>query len=135
MIVYLDTNIIIDIISLRQPHYADSQAVLDRCSDLECKAFVGWHGVATAHYIVGLKVGEAIAQTTVRDFLQFVQVATTGDSEMHRALTLGFKDLEDAMQAEACGADFIVTRNTTDFAASPVPVLAPADFLAQFPVV
>jgi predicted nucleic acid-binding protein len=50
MIVYLDTNIIIDIISLRQPHYADSQAVLDRCSDLQCKAFVGWHGVATAYY-------------------------------------------------------------------------------------
>ena len=43
-----------------------------------------------------------------------------------RAFTLGFRDLEDALQAvaaEACTADHLVTRNETDFAKSPVHVL------------
>ena len=55
---------------------------------------------------------------------------------VRRAFTLGFDDLEDAMQAvaaEACHADVIVTRNTADFAASQVPVLTPVGFLAACP--
>jgi len=63
-------------------------------------------------------------------------VATVGDSDARRAFTLGFSDLEDALQAvaaEACAADFIVTRNESDFVKSSVPVLTPSHFLARVP--
>ena len=138
MRVFFDTNIIVDILTQRQPHFADSEKVLRRCTQMQDEIFVAWHGVATAFYLQSIQIGAAKSQQSVADFLQTAVVATVGNPEAQRAFTLGFKDLEDAMQAvaaEACGADFIVTRNTTDFAASPVPVLAPADFLAQFPVV
>lgn len=48
------------------------------------------------------------------------------------AFSLGFSDYEDAVQcasAVAAGLDAIVTRNTEDFAGSPIPVYSPAEFL------
>ena len=58
MRVFLDTNIIVDILTRRQPHYADSQGVLDRCSALRCEVFIAWHGLATAFYLLGTRIGE-----------------------------------------------------------------------------
>jgi hypothetical protein len=65
-----------------------------------------------------------------------VSVAYTGQREAMRAFQLPISDLEDAMQAvaaDACGADCIVTRNTRDFTGSPVPVLTPQEYLAAHP--
>jgi hypothetical protein len=45
-----------------------------------------------------------------------------------------FDDIEDCLQAECAasvGADYIITRNTKDFIASPVPAITPEDFLAK----
>jgi len=44
------------------------------------------------------------------------------------------RDFEDALQlaaAVACGAGVILTRNTADFKASPIPVMTPEEFLAS----
>lgn len=136
MRIFLDTNIIVDILTKRQPHYADSKAVMDRCTMLHCEVFIAWHGLATTFYLLGTIIGEARAEVALKSFLQNVVVATVGDSEARRAFTLGFTDLEDALQAvaaEACTADHIITRNEADFVKSPVPVLTPARFLALFP--
>jgi predicted nucleic acid-binding protein len=54
--------------------------------------------------------------------------------DLLRALALGWKDFEDAVQAvcaEKVGAEFIVTRDPDDFRASPVPVIAPRDAVAR----
>lgn len=136
MRVFRDTNIILDILTRRQPHYADSQSVLDRCGELACEVFIAWHGLATAFYVFGTVVGEATAQAAMEGFLQNARVATVGDSDARRAFRLGFSDYEDALQsvaAEACAADCIITRNETDFAKSSLRVLTPAVFLIQFP--
>ena len=54
--------------------------------------------------------------------------------DARRALALPMGDVEDAFQAAAAiawQADFIVTRNTSDYRRSPVPALTPAAFLEQ----
>jgi hypothetical protein len=76
--------------------------------------------------------------TEVDKILARAHVADTTDAQARHARGLGFNDFEDALQAaaaEACAADWIVTRNTQDFSLSKVPALTPADFLMQFPVV
>jgi hypothetical protein len=60
-------------------------------------------------------------------------VAAVGQATLQRALTLGWTDFEDAVcaaAAEAAGCDFIVTRDPTGFAASPVQTVDPATALA-----
>jgi hypothetical protein len=38
-----------------------------------------------------------------------------------------------AVSADACGAEWMLTRDLSGFVTSPVPVLSPADFLTRFP--
>jgi len=136
MAVFIDTNILLDVLEKRVPHQVDSEQVLVRCDQLQEPVFIAWHGLATAFYIYSRKVSEAAAHLALGQLLGSVSVAYTGQREAMRAFQLPISDLEDAMQAvaaDACGADCIVTRNTRDFTGSPVPVLTPQEFLAAHP--
>jgi predicted nucleic acid-binding protein len=136
MRVFLDTNIILDALTQRQPHAVDSQAVLDRCSAKGHEVFIAVHGLATAFYILESMSDAAMARQALADFLLHADVAAITDNDVRRAFTLGFTDFEDALQvvaAEACAANCIVTRNVPDFAKSPTPALMPAEFLSRYP--
>lgn len=137
MRVFLDTNILLDVLEQRQPHHHEANDVMERCTLHQWPAFMAWHSLATAFYVLSRKIGEFKAQTALEELIHIITVAYTGQNEAAHAFTLGFTDLEDALQsvaAEACSADCIVTRNETDFVRSPIPVLSPTEFLARFPV-
>lgn len=56
------------------------------------------------------------------------------DEVIRAALQSAMTDFEDAVTSEAAnaaGIEFIVTRNTPDFAASAIPAVLPAEFLAM----
>jgi predicted nucleic acid-binding protein len=136
MRVFIDTNILLDVVEQRTPHYADSLAVLERTVLKGDQVFMAWHTLANVFYIYGKKAGVATARQALQELLQVITVATVGHAQALQAFTLGFDDLEDALQAvaaEACFAHCIITRNAPDFATSPVSVLTPKQFLAQFP--
>ena len=69
--------------------------------------------------------------------LAWARVADRPDASARRARSLGFSDFEDALEAvaaEGSAADGLVTRNTSDFARSRVPVLTPSQFRQRFPL-
>ncbi len=133
---FLDTNILLDVLLNRQPLVAASEEVILRCESLGIEMFIAWHGLATAYYLIKRGRTETEALVEVDKILAWARVAEGRDAHARRARSLGFGDFEDALQsvaATACAADWIVTRNTRDFALSAVPALTPADFLRQFP--
>ena len=137
MRVFLDTNILLDVLMNRPDFVADSEAVILRCEALGAGMFVAWHGLATAYYLLKRGRTETEAMGEVDRILAWARVASAGDAEARQARSLGFTDFEDAMQAasaEACGAHWLITRDAADFAASPVSAISPADFLARFPL-
>lgn len=137
MRVFLDTNILLDVLMNRPGLVDESEAAILRCEALGVQMFVAWHGLATAYYLLRRGRTEPEAMQEVDRILAWAHVASAGDAEARRARSLGFTDFEDALQAasaEACGAEWILTRDLTGFASSPVPALSPADFLARFPV-
>jgi predicted nucleic acid-binding protein len=136
MTVFVDTNILLDILEKRGSHRLDSEEVLERCDAAGNPVFMAWHTLATAFYIYSRKVGKEAARIALDELLCSVSVATTGHLEAIRAFHLGFGDVEDAMQAvaaEACGASVIVTRNAKDFPGSSVPAVSPREFLDSLP--
>jgi predicted nucleic acid-binding protein len=136
MRVFLDTNILLDVLLNRQSFVADSEGVILRCEALGAEMFIAWHGLATAYYLIKRGRTEMEALVEVDKILAWARVAEGTDAHARQARTLGFGDFEDALQAvsaTACAADWIVTRNGRDFALSAMPVLAPAEFLQQFP--
>ncbi len=133
MHVFLDTNILLDVIEHRHPHCTSSQAVLDACDTASASVFLAWHSLSNAYYVYSKKAGHAAAHEALKEALDVMTVVSTGQPEALSAMELGFGDLEDAMQAaaaEAAGADCIVTRDPSGYPDCPVTVLTPDQFLA-----
>ena len=137
MRIFLDTNILLDVLMDRPGLVADREAAILRCEAINAAMFVAWHGLATAYYLLRRGRTEQEAMHEVDRILAWARVASSGDAEARQARGLGFSDFEDALQAasaEACGAQWLITRDSTGFANSPVPALSPADFLSRFPL-
>jgi len=88
MRVFLDTNILLDIVEQRMPHYTASQAILDECDKRGFEIFVAWHGLATVFYITAKKRGEPYALQMICDLLTWATVATVGQHEARKLLAM-----------------------------------------------
>jgi predicted nucleic acid-binding protein len=133
--VLLDTNIILDVILDRAPWADDATTLLDLIARHSTRGYVAGHAVTTAYYVVEREKGRAAAVTAVSDLLEILEVVPLEGTDFQRALALGLKDYEDAVQAAAClkiGARFLVTRNDRDFKGAPVASRSAAEVLALF---
>ncbi|OYW74907.1 MAG: hypothetical protein B7Z37_15745 [Verrucomicrobia bacterium 12-59-8] len=136
MRVFLDTNILLDIVEQRMPFYTASQAVLNECDQRGFEISVAWHGLATLFYITAKRRGQAFAMQMMRDLLNWATVATVGQNEAQAALAYGIADYEDAMVAAAAtasGSAWLITRDEAGFTNSPVAPISPDAFLQQLP--
>ncbi len=121
-----------DVLERRQPHYGPSLKVMLLARRQTIHAAVAAHTVANlAYFYDRRKVADFL-----RDRLLTDCAICAADAALTRtALSWGFKDLEDALQAAAAmtwKASFVITRNTRDFKRSPIPALTPGDFLKRF---
>src|SRR5450432_3373840 len=122
MRVLVDANVIFDVYERRQPHYAASLQICRLAQRRTLAAAVASHTIANGFYIYG------------KPFADFV--ICCADAHLTRScLTLGIRDLEDALQVGAAmtwKSAFIITRNERDFKHSTIPPLSPAAFLKRF---
>lgn len=136
MRVFVDTNVLIDVLAQRQPFYEDSAALWTLSERRTITGLVSVLTFTNTFYIVrrltDLKTARR-ALTLIRD--AFIPVACDGDI-INRAIASKLGDFEDAVQyisATQIGVDCIVSRNIIHFPASGhCPVLTPAEFLAAY---
>lgn len=125
----VDTNVFLDVILERKSLMRESAAVLDAIEAGRAKGYVASHALTTIHYIVAKANGRAAAATAISDLLDLCEVVALNRADFQRALSLGLKDFEDAVQVAAAlhvGADYLVSRNERDFRDSPIDVRSPA---------
>ena len=130
----VDTDVLIAVALGREGFVGPSREIIQLLRERGETLIVAWHTISNFYYNIERPQDAAFAKDAVTQLLTFVEVADTGTEDARYALDLPMPDFEDAMQvaaARACGADFIVTRNVRDFAQSPIPVLSPADALAE----
>jgi len=109
--------------------------VLDLCETGIHEAVVAWQTLPIVHYYFRKGHTSQESWDMLRDLLVFMDVPNVGKAEVTRTWGYGMADFEAALQsscAEAARADASITRNTTDFASSPVAACTPEDFLAKF---
>jgi predicted nucleic acid-binding protein len=134
MKVFFDTNVLIDVLALRQLFYEDSAELWTLSERRTITGLVSVLTFTNTFYIVrrltDLKTARR-ALSLIRD--AFTPVACDGDI-INRAIASNLGDFEDAVQyinATQIGVDCIVSRNVSHFPASgECPILAPAEFLA-----
>lgn len=127
----LDTNIVVDIIS-RRAGYAESLNVLKYCEVRKAEGVVSTATVLDVMYILRKHIEPAEVKNAVRTFIAIVDVVDVRKADVLSAFDGEMADYEDAVQAMCAkrnNADYIVTRNKSDFAKSPVPALSPNEIL------
>jgi len=135
MRVYFDTNIVVDILLKREPFFITSFEVLTRVAKGYAEGFIGANAIVDIFYIVNKNLknrDETI--NSIFDVLEILSIADTTAQDIYNAKHLDMPDYEDAVVAAIAlreNASCIVTRNTADYANSPVPAITPEDFIAR----
>jgi predicted nucleic acid-binding protein len=133
--VLVDANVALDVLAKREPHYLTSAAIWALAEHGELEGFLAAHSVTTLHYLLAKHLDYQQANLTMTKLLQVFKVAAVDQQVILKALTLNWKDFEDAVQMAAAlnsQANYLVTRNPKDFKDELVQVLQPGDLLALF---
>ena len=130
MKVLIDTNVVLDVLCKRESFYEDAARIMKYC---EVNKITGVISALTIPNIVYIMRKELDAQKTryVIEKLQLVfTIADLKSDDIKKALSMNFKDFEDALQS-ACAsrikADYIITRNIRDFVNSKITAIKPTE--------
>ncbi|MEE1173008.1 MAG: PIN domain-containing protein [Ruminococcus sp.] len=136
MVLLVDTNIVLDYLLKREPFYSDAKAVLKLCSSEDVDGCIALHTVTTIWYILR-KVPDETRRFALKSICELLRVVGTTHEEVIAALdNTAFRDFEDCIQtkcAKTAKADYIVTRNDSDFIHSEIPVILPHEALGLSP--
>ncbi|MDR0552248.1 MAG: PIN domain-containing protein [Spirochaetaceae bacterium] len=133
MVVLIDTNIIIDFLTSREPFTEYARAVMNLCSENKIQGFFAAHTLPDIYFILRKDYATKERRKMLLYVCEILSVAGFSKNQLISALdNENFDDFEDCLQSEcalAVGAQYIVTRNTGDFSASPVPAVLPEALL------
>jgi predicted nucleic acid-binding protein len=132
--VFVDTNVILDVLLKNDGFFQDSLEVF-RLAELEAiRAYVSASSLTDIFYIVRKHLTITAARSAVSALLDIFHVAGIDGDDLRGALNLPISDMEDALQlwcAEKIRADILITRDVKGFSHPSIAVLSPADFLAS----
>ena len=131
-IVYLDTNIILDLLAHRMPFYTAAAKLFSLADRKRLKLSVSALSFADVHYILSRQSPEKEVRKILRNFRILVRVLPLDDKITDLALNSDFRDFEDAIQyytAIENDQDLIITRNQSDFKDSRIPVMSAGEFI------
>ena len=133
MRVLIDTNIALDVLLKRTPHYEKSASVLVLSEKREIEAYISAAAMTDIYYITQKALKDKLATINLlRKLVKVVNVAAVTSDSVHQALTLEWDDFEDSIQyavAETLLVEYIITRNPQDFTNSSISVITPEEFL------
>lgn len=131
-IIFIDSDILLDVILDRTTHYISSSQILllADLSGFNCCTTV--HELLNIHYVTKRHLGVKYADEAIKLLVEKLHILTEDVNTVKLAITSNFSDFEDAVQyyaAKSAKADFIITRNTKDYKQSDIPVLTAEQFL------
>jgi predicted nucleic acid-binding protein len=135
MNVIIDTNIILDAITAREPFKEKSQEIIRSVSKREFKGAITASTITDIYYIANrfFKDREKTINEIKKLFVLF-DIITVTKEDCLKAIETKIQDYEDSLLSVCAvkwNADFIVTRNSTDFLNSIISAVSPEEFLAK----
>ena len=133
--IFLDTNILLDVVLHRNGFYEQAAEVWADCESRVVKGFVSAISINNMYYIIRKRVTSEMALEYVRLVLNVFSIVPLDESILRIAMDLPQKDFEDAIQlfsAIQIKADCIVTRDRMHFSGDYMPVMSPAEYRDLF---
>ena len=136
MKILVDSNVLVDYISIRVPYYNHAYEIFKLCANKKVKGAVAVHSIPNLYYILRKEMDAPTRRSVIKNMLLVFDVAgISKEMAVHALENEEFKDFEDCLQDECAvsfGADYIVTRNVKDFVNSSVKAITPEKFLAVY---
>jgi len=130
---FLDTNIVIDLLERREPYCYDAVRLFTLAFNKNVSLFVSPMTYATASYLLR-KHGKDGVKALLQNLRSLTNVTTANEQTIDQSLVSKFDDFEDALQyfsAKNSSVDVIITRNGKDFTASTIPVMTAEEYLEK----
>jgi predicted nucleic acid-binding protein len=131
--VFVDTDIILDLLSERDPFYVHSATLFSKADKGEIKLFVSLLSFANLNYMLSRQYNADQARKKLLKFKTLVTVLAVNDKIIDLALSSDFRDFEDGIQYFTSienSVKIILTRNLRDFKTSEIPVMTAEQFLS-----
>ena len=130
---FIDTNIVIDLLSKREPFFDEAATLFSMADKNLVKISVSSLTIANTSYVLLQKTNSREAKSILRKLKLIVEILSLDDKVVGLALNdESFSDFEDGLQyftAIENNQDIIITRNLKDFKNSKLPVMTAGQFL------
>ena len=129
---FIDSDIILDLLSQREPHYIHAARLFTLIDLNEVVAYTSPLVFANLHYILRKHTSNASALRNLRKLKTLVKILPLNERVIEQSLNSEFNDFEDAIQyftAVNNGITLIITRNKVDYKRSKIDVLTAEEFL------
>lgn len=130
---FIDTNILIDLVTLREPFGKAAVLFFESARAESWELFSSALSIATTHYIVQKQNSPKVSNAIIGNLLDLLEIVPANGAMLRKAVSHPITDFEDALQFECAisikGINGIITRNRKDFKHSTIPVFAPEEVL------
>ena len=133
MRIFIDANIVLDVLLKRPDFIEESAKVLAICKSK--RAALAPHTISNIFFITRKEYTAKERKTILLSVLEYIDIVTVGKHQIVQALkNENLEDFEDALQLECAkefNADYIVTRDLT-FTNEEIAIISPKDFIEKF---
>jgi predicted nucleic acid-binding protein len=130
--VFVDTNIVIDLLAKREPYYKEAQDLFTLSDKKEIELQISSLTFANAYYSIVKHYKAVDAKKYLLKFKVLVTILPLEDKAIELALASDFADFEDGLQyfiAMDNESDILITRNKKDYKTSKIPVMTAGEYL------
>ncbi len=128
MRVLIHTDVVMDLLLDRKPYSQDAAKCFSKVETGEIEGLLCASTVTTVYYLISKALGARKAKDIIALLLSFFEVAPVNQTVLKGALDLSITDFENAVLHEAAhlaNVELIITRNTSGFKESKIPVQLP----------
>ena len=118
MNIFLDTNILLDVLSRRKPYDVPAGRIWTLAESGAVKAFVSAISYNNVYFIIRKQEGRESAMKAMKLMRRIFQTVAVDERLLDEVIRDSPRDFEDAIQyasALRCRARYLVTRNPSDF--------------------
>ena len=129
----VDTNVLLDVLAHREPHYAASARVWTLAERGEVQAVVSAISFNNVYYIVRRAAGKEKARAALRALRDVFEWVAPDRNIVNQAIDSESDDFEDAVQfysAVRAEVDYLVTRDPAGFPTSGPAIVTPSELVA-----
>ena len=134
MMIYVDTNVIIDFLAHRDPFYEEANELFFHIADLNSLiAYTSVKSLSDVHYIIGRSLhNKTETDRIITKLISLLYVADNTSIDLLKTYSCKTNNFEDNLISQLSKRmmlDYIVTRNVKDFDDSIVKAITPKDCL------